>query len=367
MTACSPKDEPAAFPQSPNPDTTSPVARAEPVPPTGARQAGVTSPALPQANLLVAVYDVTAEPGTLLADLGRTIVRLVRGENAHLVGIDPADLTVTVGVGPRLVAEVDNTLPGAEKMPTFNLEDIPAGADAGDLLLQICATDPLLLSLALQGLAAAGGDRLVLRWQQRASRGPYQAISVGAAAPRNVLGFVDGIVGPRTDAEMDSEVWLSGPASVADGTIMCVRRMNIDTRTFAEKPVAEQEAVIGRTREASAPLSGGSIDTTIDFEAKTPAGRYLVPVNSHARRANPLAAGVGSMLRRSYSTDFPEPGLVFISFQNQLRTFTQTMARMQDGDDLLELTTTTATGTFLILPGFDESRELGSSLFGGSR
>lgn len=53
-----------------------------------------------------------------------------------------------------------------------------------------------------------------------------------------------------------------------------------------------------------------------------------------------------------------------MSFQRDLHTFVATMRRMQQGDDLFDLTTTTATGSFLVLPGFDESRPLGATLFG---
>ncbi|MCZ0974813.1 Dyp-type peroxidase [Streptomyces albulus] len=74
--------------------------------------------------------------------------------------------------------------------------------------------------------------------------------------------------------------------------------------------------------------------------------------------------GVGLMLRRSYTTDAPAPGLLFISFQNDLRTFTATLTHMETSDALLRFTTTTASATFLILPGFDGQHPLGSGLFG---
>ena len=74
--------------------------------------------------------------------------------------------------------------------------------------------------------------------------------------------------------------------------------------------------------------------------------------------------GAGLMLRRSYSIDEPAPGLLFISFQNDLRTFTATLTHMDAADALLDFTTTTAGGTFLILPGFDRQRPLGFGLFG---
>jgi dye decolorizing peroxidase len=86
-------------------------------------------------------------------------------------------------------------------------------------------------------------------------------------------------------------------------------------------------------------------------------------VDAHLRRAHTTSVGVGLMLRRSYSTDDPAPGLLFISFQNDIRTFTNTLTRMDNGDALLSFTTTTASATFLVLPGFDERRPLGATLF----
>ena len=177
-------------------------------------------------------------------------------------------------------------------------------------------------------------------------------------------GFIDGIVGPHTDAEQERDLWLAGPPEVAGGTLAVLRRMEIDLTRFAALSVAEQEAVFGRRRASGEPLSGGSVDSAPGLNAKTPDGRYLVPVDAHVRRANPTVVGVGHMLRRSYSIDDPAPGLLFISFQNDLRTFTATLARMDTSDALLPFTTTTASATFLILPGYDSRRPLGSTLFG---
>lgn len=140
--------------------------------------------------------------------------------------------------------------------------------------------------------------------------------------------------------------------------------MELDLTRFAALPVAEQEAVFGRRRASGVPLSGGTPASAPELGAKTPDGRYLVPVDAHVRRANPTAVGVGHMLRRSYSTDEPAPGLLFISFQNDLRTFTATLTRMDTSDALLPFTTTTAGASFLILPGFDRQHPLGSTLFG---
>ncbi len=171
-------------------------------------------------------------------------------------------------------------------------------------------------------------------------------------------------MGPRTTAEQERDLWLAGPPAVAGGTLAVLRPMELDLPRFAALSIAEQEAVFGRRRASGVPLSGGTAASGPELGAKTPDGRYLVPADAHVRRAHATAVGVGLMLRRSYSTDQPAPGLLFISFQNDLRTFTATLTHMDASDALLPFTTTTASATFLILPGFDRRHPLGSRLFG---
>jgi dye decolorizing peroxidase len=113
------------------------------------------------------------------------------------------------------------------------------------------------------------------------------------------------------------------------------------------------------------PLSGGARATVVtdpDLQAKTPDGQYLIPVDAHVRRSSALATGVPLMLRRGYPVDDPEPGLLFVSFQNSLRAFTATMERLDESDAMMEFATATASAHFLVLPGFDKGRPLGSTL-----
>ena len=58
----------------------------------------------------------------------------------------------------------------------------------------------------------------------------------------------------------------------------------------------------------------------------------------------------------------PANGLVFISYQNVVRTFVATQQRMDETDDLMDFARPTATAAFAILPGFDGQRPLGSTL-----
>lgn len=344
-----------------------PDAPPAPVPPTGRYQAGITLPQPAQRNLLAVVADVRAGVGVgpLLAALGETVRTLTAGTDERLMGLPPGDLTVTIGVGPRLVRMAGPELPGATDLPPFSGERIAPEARGGDLLMQICASDALVLPVAAAALLDRAGDRLRERWRQSARRGAALPVGEGRTAPRNLLGFIDGIVGPHTAAEQRGDLWLpGGPTPVAGGTIAVLRRMELDLPRFAALSVADQEAALGRHRGTGAPLSGGTITSDPELGARTPDGRYLVPAHAHVRRANATVVGVGLMLRRSYSTDEPAPGLLFISFQNDLRTFTSTLAHMEGFDALLPFTTTTASATFLILPGFDRQRPLGSSLFG---
>jgi dye decolorizing peroxidase len=336
-----------------------------PVSPMGRYQAGITLPQLAQCNLLAVVADLGTgvAVGPLLAELGQAIRTLTAGTDARLLGMAPGDLTVTIGVGPRLVRTAGSSLPGAADLPQFSGERIALQARGGDLLIQICASDALVVPLVAAALLDQAGDRIQERWRQSGRRGFRIPVAKGLTAPRNLLGFIDGIVGPHTADEQQRDLWLAGPAPVANGTIAVLRRVELDLPRFAALSVAGQEAVFGRRRATGIPLSGGTITSDPDLGAKTPDGRYLIPAHAHVRRANANVVGVGLMLRRSYSTDEPAPGLLFMSFQNDLRTFTNTLAHMENSDALLQFTTTTASATFLILPGFDRQRPLGASLF----
>lgn len=352
----------AATPGSAAPDS----AKAAPVTPTGTYQAGITLPQPAQSNLLAVVADVaaTADAGPLLAELGTAVSAFTAGSDARLLGLPPGDLTVTIGVGPRLVRTAGRSLPGATDLPRFSRERIDPEARGGDLLIQICASDALMPPVVATALLSLAGDRLRERWRQSAHRGANIPVDRTRTAPRNLLGFIDGIVGPHTTAAQERHLWLAGPAPVAGGTIAVLRRMELDLPRFSALPVAAQEAVFGRRRTSGSPLSGGAVTADPALGAKTPDGRYLIPADAHVRRANANAVGAGLMLRRSYSTDVPTAGLLFISFQNDLRTFTKTLTHMDDSDALLDFTTTTASATFLILPGFSPRRPLGSTLFG---
>ncbi|MEV7612005.1 Dyp-type peroxidase [Streptomyces sp. NPDC089799] len=330
-----------------------------------AHQEGVDRPEQPQTHVVVSVYDLAdpdgagrAGTGRMLKALGETVLKVTEAGS----GRGSADgLTVTVGLGPGPLAALDRRLPGAAELPAFAREERTSRTWGGDLLVQVCANGAAAAAGADADLAGLleGRGAAARRWSQTGFRPP------GTGPVRNLLGFQDGIEIPRGRAELERDVWLSGPDPVAGGTIAVVRRLRIDVPEFLAQPVHRQEEAIGRRKADGAPLGGGAPLGRLDLSAKTPQGRYLVPAMAHARRANPNATGSGKMLRRGYAYDNGpgDRGLLFIGFQRELRTFTATQRRLDEGDDLMAFVTATASAGFLVLPGFDADRPLGATLF----
>ncbi|WDG18776.1 Dyp-type peroxidase [Microbacterium sp. Clip185] len=339
------------------------------VPSRGRTQAGIARPATPQRNGLVVVADtpeITTAAGVLamLAALGERIDALTDPAATERIVLPdgPGDLTITIGIGPRLVTAIDASLPGADELPRFasdaSLADDMRG---GDLLISAYASDAGALHASIADvLAAASGA--VRRWTQPCVRGAGEGTIV-----RNPLGYHDGIIVPHGDDELDENVWIAdGPA--AGGTIAVIRRLRLDTTGFHALPGERQDAVVGRVRATGDPLSGGGPTAEADLTAKSPDGSYLVPSRSHVRAAHPSFTGSRLMLRRGYAYsnaagpgEAPDDGLLFMCFQRELDDFVRTQHRLDETDDLMTFATPTASASFLIVPGRTDGA-LGASL-----
>jgi dye decolorizing peroxidase len=345
------------------------------VDPHGAHQAGIARPATPQSHGVMVVLDVAgvrspADVRAVCAALGVAITALTGDGSAEdpagsVLPDGPGDLTITVGIGPRLVGLVDPSLPGAEELPRF-ASDGGLGADraGGDMLLAAYSSNPNDADHAARWLADGIAEASV-RWSQRLFRGPSRG-----TVTRNPLGFHDGIIVPHGERELDEHVWIAdGP--LAGGTICVVRRLRLDASRFRAESQARQEEIVGRRRHDGAPLSGGGPDDEADLLAKTPDGQFVLPARSHVRAAHPSFTGSGLMLRRGYAfddgplgedADVRDAGLMFTCFQRELRTFVQTQHRLDETDDLMAFAAPTASATFLILPGFTAEQPLGGTL-----
>ena len=326
---------------------------AAPTRPGPGRQPGVATPVPRQRYLELRVLDVAAgeDLQALLVDLGETVRTLP----------DVDALTVTVGVGPAAVraSRGDDSI-GAADLPAF-ASDAFEGDTGGDVMLQVCADRKPSAEAAAATLLERFERRLAPRWQMTGYRG-----QVDGVAARNVLGFYDGIAGPKTTDDIDAAVWTDESDGIADATLCVVRRIRLDHRRFGLLPAAEQEATIGRTKKSGAPLSGGDIETDVDLQAKSDSGVFDIPNDAHVRRAHPLFSGAGKlMLRRGYSYRAApdDQGLAFICFQRSLDMFVRTQNSMDGGDRLLDFATTTGSAAFLVLPGHDAEHPLGAPLF----
>ncbi len=353
--------------------TPAPAAAAEPtigtpIPAIGIHQAGVTAPTAPQTHCLVAVADVDRSAlSASLGDLGDAVRALTDTDDPVLdVTPDgPGDLTVTIGVGPDGLASTSRP----DLAATVTLAEFAGDAKltpdsrGGHLYLSINASDPLILEPVLAHLQqTVAGFRL--RWSDMGYRG-----QVDAGVTRNPFGYHDGVIIPRTEAELAADVWIgSGP--LTGGTIVVIRRFRLDTSAFRALPAAQQDATIGRRKIDGTPLSGGGLTDQINVNAKADNGDLLVPARAHTRAAHPSFTGSGLMLRRSYSfrNSPTDAGHMFISFQNDIATFAKTQLRLDEVDDLMQFVTPTATAAFAILPGMQAPsgarQALGAPLFG---
>ncbi|MCD7101120.1 Dyp-type peroxidase [Pseudoclavibacter sp. 13-3] len=327
---------------------------------TGEHQAGVNRPDVPASHALYSVLDApqirTREDLiTMLAALGDR-VRSLTESDSDLLPDGAGDLAVCIGVGARLVELVEGSTARVD-LPLFAGDDaLPPERCGGDMLIITSASDPGILEPVTAELVTAA--QLTLRWSEAGYRGrPRQDVA------RNPFGFYDGVMIPRDDDALEQGVWI-GSGAFAGGTICVVRHFDLDVDRFRELAEGDQEQIIGRHKADSSPLTGGDTFAESDLLAKTSTGSYVTPASSHVRAAHPSFVGRPLMLRRSYSvlSAGTVSGLLFTSFQNDVRTFAATQQRMDDMDAMMAYTTVRGVGAFAVLPGFDSVQKMGASL-----
>ncbi len=298
------------------------------------RLPGATWPEVPARHLTVAVLTLAS---TTPADV-RTAVEAIHTATSEVTP-DAGDLTVLAGVAPALAAAVwPERVAHAEPLPAFRNDRAPFLA-AGDLLVEVSAETAAAVADRMRAILAATPQATVL-WRSNGSRDA----PTPTGTTRTPIGFVDGIINPRTADMLDAGVW----TGTGRDTYAVVRRMHIES-TFTDLAVPEQEEAIGRRRDTGAPLSGGDGMAEVDLFAKSETGRLLTPTAAHARRAHPSNIGRPLMLRRSYALgDAPGAGLLFLAFFNDPATFIMTQRRLDEQDGLISHTYTDAGGVFFV-------------------
>ncbi|HYN30036.1 MAG TPA: Dyp-type peroxidase, partial [Dermatophilaceae bacterium] len=347
----------------------------------GARQAGVVE--RPQAHAAFVALDLA--PGAdrdavarLLTVWTDDIERLVSGRppltdvEPELAAV-PASLTVTVGVGPRVVEAAEATVPTwLAPLPAFTLDRLEDRWSGGDVLLQVCADSPVTVAHAVRRLVASGAPMVRPRWVQRGFREPFE----GSGLPmRNLLGQVDGTVQPEVDGADDALLWVGdgGPAWLRDGSALVLRRIAMDLQRWDAVDRVGRENAIGRRLSDGAPVTaprGAGPDAPMDLAAVDRIGLPVIDEAAHVRRAH-AAAPHERFLRRPYSYDEGDgaapggSGLLFAAFcADPVAQFVPVQRRLAE-KDLLNLWTTPVGSTVVaVLPGARDGEVLGAAMLG---
>ncbi|KAB1911670.1 Dyp-type peroxidase [Micromonospora sp. AMSO31t] len=347
----------------------------------GPRQAGVATD--PQAH--AAFIALTLTPGTGRAALGR-MLRLLSDDAARLaqgrpaladtepeLGLLPARLTVTFGFGPGLyrAAGLDgHRPPSVADLPSFRVDRLQPRWSGGDLLLQICADDPLTVAHAQRVLIKDSRPFATVRWVQQGFR--RAAGTEPGRTQRNLFGQLDGTANPAPGAALDAAVWApDGPDWLRDSTTLVVRRISMNLETWDLLGRTDRELAVGRRLDTGAPLTGAAEHDEPDFAATGPDGLTVIPDFSHLTRARVTDDRL-KILRRPYNYDgIPTPeghadsGLIFTSYQADItRQFLPIQRRLAERDLLNEWTTPIGSAVFAIPPGCPDGGWIGQQLLG---
>lgn len=350
----------------------------------GQHQAGIITPQ--PAAALFASFDVLASDKAdltrLMKALTDRIAFLMKG--GEVVGVDdkfpPADsglmgktvfpdnLTMTVGLGASLFDNrfgLQNERPKhLTPMAQFPNDALDEEMCHGDLLIQICSNTAETNIHALRDILKHTPDLLSLRWKIDGFLPPHTVKKLGRDTVRNLLGFKDGTanLNARDETLMDKVVWTQGgrdePAWTHGGSYQVVRRIRMLVERWDRTPLHEQQAIIGREKMEGAPLGLDGEKTDPDY-ASDPEGNRI-SLNAHIRLANPRTAETASnlILRRAYNFSNGvtkagqlDMGLIFVSFQSDLKAGFITVQNRLNGEPLEEYIKPVGGGYYFTLPG----------------
>lgn len=360
---------------------------AKTVPFHGVRQAGVDTPA--QSHGVFIALDLKAGVGraqlkSLLKLLSDDAANLTQGRGALAdteaeMAHRPASLTVTFGLGPHALglaspaaAAKDGSMPWLAPLPAFGIDNLQPDYCDGDVLLQVCADDPLTLAHAQRMLLKDARTFATVRWVQAGFRRAY-GTDPGGTTMRNLFGQVDGTANPApASPENESVVWgADGFAPwTTGGTTVVIRRIAMNLDSWDELDRGGRDESVGRRMSNGAPLTGKLEHDEPDFAAKNALGFPVIADFAHMRRARSEDPRE-RIFRRAYNYELPpkgdavtDAGLIFVSYQsNIMAQYVPIQARLSELDLLNQWTVPIGSATFAILPGCQPGGFVGDSLF----
>ncbi len=358
---------------------------AETVPFFGEHQAGIATP--PQSNAMFVGLDLVSDPARAARDVLQAVLKLWTADAQRLtqgsaaladtepeLALRPARLTVTVGFGPTLFDRVGLARlrpASAHPIPPMPTDRLEQRWGATDLMLQICADDPVVVAHASRVLVKNVRGLADERWRQLGFRTARSADPEGTTG-RNLMGQVDGTVNPVAGTpDFDQVVWSDGGAQpwMAGGTMMVLRRIQMHLDAWDALDRASKELVVGRRLDNGAPLTGEKETDPVDVTVMRD-GIPVIPPNAHAALAH-AQQPEERLLRRPYNyDDAPAPGevsnsgLIFVAFQRDIdRQFLPIQQRLAKSDAMNRWITAIGSAVYVIPPGVAPGGFLGSQLF----
>ncbi|TDB82769.1 Dyp-type peroxidase [Micromonospora sp. KC721] len=345
----------------------------------GPRQSGVATE--PQAHASFVALSLRSEVDRaalrrMLRLLSDDAARLTQGRPALAdtepeLGLLPARLTVTFGFGPNLyraAGRPDRRPESVTELPPLRIDRLQPRWSGGDLLVQVCADDPLTVAHAQRVLVKDSRPFTTVRWVQQGFR--RAAGSEPGRTQRNLFGQLDGTANPKPGGPLESAVWVpDGPDWLRDSTTLVVRRISMNLETWDLLGRADRELATGRRLDTGAPLTGTAEHDEPDFTALGPDGLTVIPDFSHLTRAHVTDDRL-KILRRPYNYDgtpaadgTADSGLIFASFQADIgKQFLPIQRRLAERDLLNEWTTPIGSAVFAIPPGCPEGGWIGEQL-----
>ncbi|MDV5226914.1 iron uptake transporter deferrochelatase/peroxidase subunit [Providencia manganoxydans] len=355
----------------------------------GLHQAGVLTPE--QKNATFIAFNVTVDTidklQSLFKILTKRIAYLTQAQTSPktandrmppaesgILGthIQPDSLTVTVSLGHRLF---DNRF-GLDKIKPYHLVEMTSFPNdrlekewcGGDITLQICANSQESVIYAVRDLLRHSAPFMFPLWKIDGFL-PSRDID-NHSTPINLFGFKDGTGNaPTNDKQlMDELIWVTTgskePNWCTGGSYQAIRLIRFNLEFWDRTPLEDQENDFGRHKNSGAPIGMKQEHDDPEFD-KDPHGDRIL-FDSHMRRAEPRNPEryTAKLRRRSYSYSLGltsngllDMGLIFVSYQKNLKTgFIDTQKRL-NGEPLERYIKPFGGGYYFVLPGVKNAQE----------